>query len=139
MKIYFSGSIGGGRQDQEIYRRLIEHLKHYGEVLTEHIGDPELTEAGEDLDPGFVYERDMAWLKESTVVIAEITAPSFGVGYEVSKVEDWRKPMCCLYRLQEGKRLSGMAAGNRNLKLKQYRTIDEAISHIDNFFSSLRK
>lgn len=38
MQIYFCGSIRGGRQDQELYFRIINQLRSYGEVLTEHIG-----------------------------------------------------------------------------------------------------
>ena len=36
-KIYFCGSIRGGLQDTELYIRLINILKTYGTVLTEHI------------------------------------------------------------------------------------------------------
>ena len=43
MKIYFAGSIRGGRGDAEIYAQIIEFLQGYGEVLTEHIGDTSLT------------------------------------------------------------------------------------------------
>jgi len=42
MKIYFCGSIRAGRQDAELYGRLIEQLKAYGPVLTEHVGAKEL-------------------------------------------------------------------------------------------------
>lgn len=40
--IYFCGSIRGGRQDAELYRRLIEKLKAYGDVLTEHVGSEDV-------------------------------------------------------------------------------------------------
>lgn len=39
MKIYFCGSIGGGRQDAHLYGRLIKKLEKYGTVLTTHVGD----------------------------------------------------------------------------------------------------
>lgn len=42
--IYFCGSIRGGRDDAALYKRIIDQLKQYGEVLTEHIGDPNLME-----------------------------------------------------------------------------------------------
>ena len=38
MKIYFAGSIRGGRDDAEIYSQIIEFLQGYGQVLTEHVG-----------------------------------------------------------------------------------------------------
>ncbi len=46
LKIYFCGSICGGRQDQVLYEKIINHLKTYGKVLTEDIGNPQLTEQG---------------------------------------------------------------------------------------------
>ena len=47
LSIYFAGSIRAGRQDAVLYARIVELLKSYGTVLTEHVGDPNLTEAGE--------------------------------------------------------------------------------------------
>ena len=37
IKIYFAGSIRGGREDKILYSQIIENLKKYGTVLTEHI------------------------------------------------------------------------------------------------------
>ena len=71
MKIYFCGSIRGGRDDATIYQRLIDHLRNFGEVLTEHVGDPALTETGDDgPDDRFIHNRDMAWLKDCDMVVA---------------------------------------------------------------------
>lgn len=46
MKIYFCGSIRGGRQDADIYMKIIDQLKSYGEVLTEHVGYISIDETG---------------------------------------------------------------------------------------------
>jgi hypothetical protein len=48
MKIYFAGSIRAGRDDSAIYETMITWLRSYGEVLTEHVGDPALSERGDD-------------------------------------------------------------------------------------------
>ena len=43
MKIYFAGSIRGGRGDAALYARMIDFMKEQGHVvLTEHVGRPEL-------------------------------------------------------------------------------------------------
>ena len=47
LKIYFCGSICAGRVDANLYARLIEELKKYGTVLTEHVGDLNLLEKGD--------------------------------------------------------------------------------------------
>lgn len=138
MKIYFAGSIRGGRDDKELYLQLIEHLSRYGQVLTEHIGEKNLTEFGETVltDAG-IYTRDMAWLKEADVVIAEVSTPSLGVGYEISKAEDMNKKMLCLYRTEPNKRLSAMIGGNAKMQIANYATFDDAVNHIEKFFNQL--
>ena len=45
-KIYFAGSIRGGRQDQVLYEKLVDALKTYGKVFTEHVGSTEGVEKG---------------------------------------------------------------------------------------------
>ena len=44
--IYFAGSIRAGRSDAPLYAKVVEELNKYGTVLTEHVGDPNITEAG---------------------------------------------------------------------------------------------
>ena len=39
MKIYFSGSVRGGRDYKKLYSKIVEWLGAYGTVLTEHIAN----------------------------------------------------------------------------------------------------
>ncbi len=43
MKIYFAGSICGGRDDKELYLEIIKKLTSFGTVLAEHVGDKNLS------------------------------------------------------------------------------------------------
>lgn len=45
-KIYFSGAIRAGRNDAQIYHKLILYLKGFGRVLTEFVGDEATMEEG---------------------------------------------------------------------------------------------
>jgi len=140
MNIYFAGSICGGRQDQLLYHKIIEHLKRYGTVLTEHIGDHAITEKGEDRpDERYIHDRDLAWLLSSDVVIAEVTIPSLGVGYEIARAVQLRKSVLCLFRTDEKKRLSSMIAGSPDITNKQYSSIAQAKKIIDGFIGLLRR
>lgn len=47
MKVYFCGSIRGGRDDVTIYQRIIQKLQSYGTVLTEHVGSDALSSKGQ--------------------------------------------------------------------------------------------
>ena len=92
MKIYFAGSIRGGRGDADIYSQIISFLSNYGKVLTEHVGKNKLTEIGEfQIDDRSIHDRDLNWLKEADIVVAEVTNPSLGVGYEIGRAIDLNK------------------------------------------------
>jgi len=100
-KIYFACAISAGRRDAPIYRHIVRQLRCYGTVLTEEFVRPAFTgDAG--LTPSEVNGRDLDWLLVSDLLVAEITVPSLGVGYEISKAESWGKPVLCLYRLGHG-------------------------------------
>jgi 2'-deoxynucleoside 5'-phosphate N-hydrolase len=65
-KIYFAGSIRGGRDDVNLYFEIIDYLKSFGEVLTEHVGDNSLSSNGEpceDDNVEFVKEKIQEFLK----------------------------------------------------------------------------
>ena len=97
-KVYFAGSIRGGRQDAELYNRIIKYIQRSHTVLTEHVGDlsKSKTEGLEDSDVA-IYEQDTAWLREADVVIAECTTPSLGVGYELAYAEAHGIPVHIFY------------------------------------------
>lgn len=136
MKIYFAGSIRGGRDDKELYLEIINLLGKYGKVLTEHVGDKTLSALGEDgPDDEYIYKRDMAWLNESDIIVAEVTTPSLGVGYEIGKAEE-KKPILCLYRTQDGKRISAMISGNKSLQVETYTSIQDIEAILEKFFKS---
>jgi nucleoside 2-deoxyribosyltransferase len=125
MKIYFAGAIRGGREDQELYLKIINYLKQYGEVLTEHVGAESINILGEkDNKDNFIYERDMEWLIKADVIVAEVTTPSLGVGYEIGRAIQFNKKVICLYRDNQNKRLSAMLSGNKKLKIIFYEDVE---------------
>ena len=136
MKIYFAGSIRGGREDAELYFQIIDYLKNFGEVLTEHVGDVLLSEMGDDgITDTFIHDRDLEWLKTADVLVAEVTTVSMGVGYEIGRAVEAGKPVLCLFRPDSGKNLSAMIAGCTDLTVQNYQTLEEAEKCIDGFFS----
>ena len=137
MKIYFAASIRGGRKDQEKYYDLIDFISTKAEVLTEHVGSESLQDLGESkLTDMEIYQRDMEWLESADAVIAEVTTPSLGVGYELGVAEKLNKPILCLFdqRIQE-QCLSAMMAGNSKFKNSSYQSIDQAKQKIAEFLS----
>lgn len=137
MKIYFAGSIRGGREDVQLYLDLIEYLGVHGEVLTEHVGNQKLALLGEDgLTDEYIHNRDLEWVLSSDVVVAEVTMPSLGVWYEIGRAVENKKRVLCLYRPQEGKRLSAMIGGCKAVVNKSYNSLEEAKEIVDKFLTS---
>jgi nucleoside 2-deoxyribosyltransferase len=135
MKIYFAGSIRGGRNDAATYHQVITLLSKYGEVLTEHVGSKALAPTGEkNLSDEGIYTRDMTWLAEADVVVAEVTTPSHGVGYEIGQAEAMDKPVLCLHRQSSKWRLSAMLAGNPRLQCEAYEGLEELDLVLKRFF-----
>ena len=134
MKIYFAGSIRGGTEDQDIYRSLIEKLQAFGQVLTEHVGSQSLIDQSEqNKSDSEIFQRDVGWIREADIIVAEVTMPSLGVGYELGFGESLGKPVICLYREKEGRRLSAMIAGNPRFQAQVYQNVDEAIELVKDF------
>ncbi|HWS98824.1 MAG TPA: nucleoside 2-deoxyribosyltransferase [Pyrinomonadaceae bacterium] len=136
MKIYFAGAIRGGREDVALYFEIIEILGQYGQVLTEHVGNPELTGVGEVGGDRDIHDRDLAWLKEAEYLVAEVTVPSLGVGYEIGKATEWGKPVLCLFRPQSGRALSAMVAGSPGVTVREYQGSEELREAFDDFFGA---
>ena len=138
MKVYFSCSLTGGRQDQPMYAALVRHLVAQGhDVLTAHLASAEVMEEEAVVDPLAVYQRDTAWVEACDAMIAEVSTPSHGVGYEIAYALDRHKPVLCCYRA--GTRVSKMILGNTvpQIMVKAYRSETEAVEIMDNFFRAL--
>jgi hypothetical protein len=138
MKIYFSGSISGGRDHAAIYPHLVARLQAQGHhVLSAHVADPAALEAEKDMPPREVFERDTSWVKEAEVLIAEVSTPSLGVGYEIALAVQLGKPVLCVY--QSGVRLSKMISGNTapNITLAAYSAEAELDDQVDGFLKNL--
>jgi len=136
MRIYFAASIRGGRDDWASYLEIVRQLREYGEVLTEHIGDAELSAAGEGIGDRNIHDRDLGWLKSSDCLVAEVTTPSLGVGYEIGKATEWGKPVLCLYRPAERRSLSAMIAGSDGVTMKEYQSANELNQIFEHYFRS---
>ncbi len=138
MKIYFAGSIVGGRENAQIYAQIVEYLLAKGhEVPSAHVARPDVLHWEKKNPPSLVYERDIGWVRESEVMIAEVSTPSMGVGYEIATALHLGKPVLCLYR--QDSTVSKMILGNTepNIGVKAYNTPEELLSLIDGFLSGL--
>jgi hypothetical protein len=134
MKIYFAGAIRGGREDAALYLELVDQLRAYGTVLTEHVADEKLTSLGESTGDRAIHDRDLAWLKEADCLVAEVTTPSLGVGFEIAKATEWGKRVLCLFRPGAGRALSALIAGSDRTTVREYRYPADVKEIFERFF-----
>lgn len=138
MKIYYAMSISGEQNSDSDKTNiaLIDYLKNFGEVLTEHFSNSELLGKGETkLSDKEIHDRDLNWLLSADVVVAEVSNVSLGVGYEIGRAVENNKKILCI-RKKSPKRLSAMISGCRSLKLFEYDSIINAKDIIVNYFNS---
>ena len=137
MNIYFACSITGGREFESVYQKIVAALMEDGhEIPTSHLAQSEVMENERVLSPCDVYERDVNWIKNCDVLIAEVSVPSHGVGYEIAFALGIGKRVLCLH--QQGRRVSKMITGNSDpaLKINSYSTVEDAITKARNFMGN---
>jgi len=126
MNIYFACSITGGRKEENIYEFIVNIMLSDGQqVPTAHLSRPDVMSLEEIVDPVEIYTRDIEWIDSCDAMIAEVSTPSHGVGYEISYALSRNKPVLCLHR--QGIRVSKMITGNDHPKIcvRDYENTDE--------------
>ncbi|MGB8251934.1 MAG: nucleoside 2-deoxyribosyltransferase [Anaerolineaceae bacterium] len=139
MKIYFSCSITGGRQDQEIYKIITDVLTSAGhEVPTAHLANSNVMDLEQSVSQQDVFLRDSGWVSECDALVAEVTTPSHGVGYEIALALCLKKPVLCCHR--KGIRVSKMLTGNTLPGFQQliYKTTEELREGLTSYLSTLQ-
>jgi len=134
MNIYFSCSLTGGRNDEVVYGAIVAHLLARGhDVPTAHLAEPTVMDLEKIVGASEIYARDTAWIRGCDAVVAEVSTPSHGVGYEIAYALGLGKPVLCCYR--RGARVSKMITGNDSPGLSQaeYAEPAEALAAIDRF------
>ena len=97
MNIYFACSITGGREFEPVYQVLMDALLADGhEIPTSHLADSTVVDLEGARTPREVYDRDVNWIAAADVLIAEVSVPSHGVGYEIGHALGLGKPVLCL-------------------------------------------
>ena len=134
MKIYFAGSVRGGREKRKEFEEVISKLKEFGKVLNKHISDPEIEKFEYHQTDREIYQQDINWLRNSDVMVAEVSILSIGVGYEIGYADAMNKKVICLYDLNSEKQLSAMIRGNDKIEILEYTDINEALKRLEKIF-----
>ncbi len=134
MKVYFACSITGGRRDQAVYEKFVTYIESLGHTVLNSVitkKDVELNDG--EITAREIFERDTGWIKESDVLIAEVSTPSHGVGFEIAFALTINKPVFCCYSAD--RTVSKMILGNphHSLKVCEYEDFNEVKNTINLF------
>ena len=102
MKVYFGFTVAGDRSAVNTARKIVGILEELGhEVLTRHLVEENAWEADRRITPKEVYRRDMKWLEQCDMFIAEVSGSSFGLGFETGYLLGATKKKVVLFYRRE--------------------------------------
>ena len=134
MKIYFGFTVAGDRSSIDTARKVVHQLEEMGhEVLTRHLVSDNAWEADRSVSRQDVYWRDMAWLGQCELFIAEVSGSSFGLGFETGyMLGATSKKVVLLYRRDVEQRISLLITGNAhpNCTLVPYANVEEVMRFV---------
>jgi hypothetical protein len=124
MKIYFGFTVAGDRSSVVAATKIVHLLVKLGhEVLTRHLIREDAWQADRSISPQEVYRRDMIWLQQCDLFVAEVSGSSFGLGFETGYLLGaTTKKVVLFYRRDVEKKVSLMITGitHPNCRLVPY-------------------
>jgi len=129
MKIYFGFTVAGDRSSVVAATKIVELLEELGhDVLTRHFIREDAWQADRSISPQEVYRRDMAWLQQCDLFVAEVSGSSFGLGFETGYLLGATgKKVVLFYRRDVERKISLLITGitHPNCKLVPYSDLEE--------------
>jgi hypothetical protein len=129
MKIYLGFTVAGNRSSVEAAKKILSVLQLMGhDVLTTHLLRTDAWDADRRVPPQEIFGRDMKWLAECDIFVAEVSGSSFGLGFETGYLLGaTTKKTVLFYDRGVQDRLSLLIVGNThpNCRLVPYTQLDE--------------
>jgi nucleoside 2-deoxyribosyltransferase len=140
--IYLACTVRGDRSGVAAGRAICRRLQEHGhQVMTTHLLADDVEAAESRLTAADVYQRDLDWLSECDVLVAEASGSSYGVGFEVGYVlgraSQTGQRVVLLFDARRQSQVSRLIAGNcdPNCTTLAYGSLDELVAFIDQRFA----
>ena len=140
LKIYFAGAISAGRERQPLYAAMVQFLETLGaEVLSAHVAHADVLAHEAKLTAEEIFNRDLQLLESCDGMVAEVSRPSLGVGYEIATALSLWRPTLCL--CEQEIFLTRMLTGNSHPRLQIcfYRDAAAWQEALKKFYQALRQ
>jgi nucleoside 2-deoxyribosyltransferase len=137
LKFYFAGSIRGEKDAKESYPGIIEFLKKFGEVNSEHL----FLKQSATLTDREINERDCLLIDDADIIVAENTAMSEGVSFEIGYAFGKfgvKKPVLLLRKSSKRKIRSAMTNGSPSVyRLVRYKNLDDLFEQLQGLIAKI--
>ena len=140
MNIYLACTVRGDRGGVATARAIAGRLQARGHtVVTTHLLQEDVESAEAALSEREVYERDIAWLDDCRLVVAEASGSTYGVGFEVGYVlgraELSGQRVLIVYDAARHAHVSRLIAGNTHphCTVHAYRDVDDLTQFMDRY------
>lgn len=138
MKIYFGVAVSLERDEYlPLYKKIAREIDKLGhQILSKHVIDPSIDPSG-GLKPSEVFDREVERIKESDLMVAEVTAPSWGTALLMEKALDHGIPVLALFYKDNSHKLPTMVAGHDEFYVAHYSksniksVLKKNLSHFD--------
>jgi nucleoside 2-deoxyribosyltransferase len=138
MRIYLACTVRGDREGVLAGRAICQRLQHHGhDVLTTHLLADDVDHAESTLTEEQVYRRDLEWLSQCDMLVAEASGSTYGVGFEVGYVagraRETGQRVLLVYNAARRAMVSRLISGNCDEACTTfaYRTLEELNDFID--------
>jgi nucleoside 2-deoxyribosyltransferase len=132
MRIFFAGPLTNLKEPDKtkaLYNRIDELALQLGfetfwafKSGTDPVKNP-------NVDPQYIYDKDLAELEKSNLMVAYIDEPTTGTGQELEFAREHNIPIYLIYR--KGNHVSRMVVGNRGVDgIIEYTSDDNAIQKL---------
>jgi 2'-deoxynucleoside 5'-phosphate N-hydrolase len=138
MRIYLACTVRGERDGVLAGRAISQRLQAHGhEVLTTHLLADDVDRAESALTEAQVYRRDLEWLSQCDVLVAEASGSSYGVGFEVGyligRARETRQRVVLVYDAARRHAVSRLITGNCDdaCTTFAYDSLEDLVAFID--------
>ena len=106
------------------YIQIVDILKKQGhKVVSEHVASIDLEKIEAKITDEEIFNNDIGYVNECECLVADVTIPSIGTGYEICYAVSKGKKVLCIYR--EDANISAMVRGNNSIISVSYKNMGE--------------
>ncbi|OFV79674.1 MAG: hypothetical protein A2Y78_05195 [Acidobacteria bacterium RBG_13_68_16] len=137
MRIYLAAAMTNADRDLDAVAAILDCLEGDGhDVPSRHVADPRGREVEGEISAAELARRDLGWIAGCDALVAEVSAPSHGVGIEVATALTGGKPVLLVYR--RGTPVSRLLLGLPGVEVIAYRDATEIPGVVLRFLARVR-